>query len=152
MKYISLILLLFSVHSLKTNLRSHSEDLLMNDLFLSSMESNENAQHTTLSKLQTEVFNKMVNKEKEYSTDGYLNLNLIQKSITKEKGNNDEHRFLQVGKALPKPDDVMLEKLGLSNGIILYGNRRTANFASEGFGPAKEVEEGLSNIENLIDK
>lgn len=136
------------IFALRNSLEEANE-LLNNDLIMNGIQYG-NGHKTTISKLQTEVLNKIKDPRTSYSSNGFINLNLMQRSLPQKKL-GDQFRFLRGPSRSPDPDEIMNEKLGLSNGIILYGNRRTINFASDGIKESPFVDAELQKIE-LMDK
>ncbi len=122
-----------------------ANEIFSNDMFVNEITSAP-SRFTTLGKLQTDVLNKIGKQDDSYSSDGYINLNLIQRSI--KKNNVDDFRFLGV-KNRPNRDEVMWEKVRMSNGIILVNGVRTANVATETFGGKQEITDEISALEAM---
>ena len=80
--------------------------------------------------IQNEILNKV--DRREYSCNGYIDLNIMKGSIVSENSSNNNLRFKSIQRPLnphlPGADEVMLQKRGLSNGVVLLGRKRTANF------------------------
>lgn len=130
MKKFLIVIAAICIQSILTlNNLDESTIMLNNDLLMNEMTQNQ-GHKTTLSKLQTEVLNRIKDPNSSYSSDGFINLNMMQKSLATTKF-GDHFRFLRGPSSRPEPDEIMIEKLGRSNGVILYGNRRTVNFASD---------------------
>ena len=106
-----------SAKNFLSNLK-HTQHLLSNDISFDSF----NSPNPVVDNIR--IYN-------QYNSNGFINLNLIQKSIKNSQQNSDSFRFLAKNKVEPEKDLIFKQKLGLSNGIILFGNKRTANFASD---------------------
>lgn len=88
-----------------------------------------------LKKIQEDVLNHITTvPKKDYSGDGYIDLGQIKNSIISQSNENlHGFRFKSFLSAprnpnVPGADDVMIEKRGLSNGMVLFGKKRTGNF------------------------
>ena len=93
------------------------------------------AKKVPLKKIQEDVLNYITTlPKKDYSGDGYIDLGQMKNSITAQNsGNLHGYRFKSFLSAprnpnAPGADDVMIEKRGLSNGMVLFGKKRTGNF------------------------
>ena len=131
MKFLSFILFsLFCiniVHSVEST--DPVDEILGEDVILPNMIQT-NMRKFKVKDIQNEILNKV--DRREYSCNGYIDLNIMKGSIVSENSSNNNLRFKSIQRPLnphlPGADEVMLQKRGLSNGVVLLGRKRTANF------------------------
>lgn len=144
MKLVILLISIFLAYSLKAKLSYESSDLLKDDLFIDGINNGQTGKKLTYNQFQQKTLNK------DYSSNGYINLDDMNESIQKPKDNSqfgNQFRFLRGYSAGPQRDAIFKEKLGLSNGVVLFGRRRTCNFATKGLASDPKIDEEIKKIE-----